>query len=415
MGWKSSIPFLIPVPIQSEKSRFFRAIGSSNPLRQVPSKSAMYIRESYRLRGQNITEDTVALVKGAVINCWFIVMVFGACCTPYITDTLGRKIGYIIAVVVAIVAAIIQYVSVLFHLPEVFILGRSMTAFCSPLADACLLLYLQEVSPLSIRGMASFLCEIGYGAMVVLGMVLGMSAVLGGALDILMLVPLVPLTLSLVFLMFIPETPKFLMIMRGDRERALRSLEFFRGDEKDNERLLDDYEREKLQEASQERSSLKIFLVLFAVFSILAYTAPWMKYACIASAVCYCVSFGMVLGPVSWFVAPELVPLKHKSLVFSFCFGANNIFIAITDFLAIVLFQKYGAIVFIGLFTIPSLICLIYVYMYLPESKGKEIDGIIEEMLKKAKKAPLKIEESSQRVRGGYQVFATESSTTAVP
>ncbi|KAL6733746.1 hypothetical protein Aduo_004368 [Ancylostoma duodenale] len=459
-----------------------------------------YIRESYRLRGQNITEDTVALVKGAVINCWFIVMVFGACCTPYITDTLGRKIGYIIAVVVAIVAAIIQYVSVLFHLPEVFILGRSMTAFCSPLADACLLLYLQEVSPLSIRGMASFLCEIGYGAMVVLGMVLGMSAVLGGALDILMLVPLVPLTLSLVFLMFIPETPKFLMIMRGDRERALRSLEFFRGDEKDNERLLDDYEREKLQEASQERSSLKeifktwnlrqavylassvlfltwsfypmltsstsffkdsnihhtlaemmsallmvvftissvigasfvdkyprrflvifsgilsnIFLVLFAVFSILAYTAPWMKYACIASAVCYCVSFGMVLGPVSWFVAPELVPLKHKSLVFSFCFGANNIFIAITDFLAIVLFQKYGAIVFIGLFTIPSLICLIYVYMYLPESKGKEIDGIIEEMLKKAKKAPLKIEESSQRVRGGYQVFATESSTTAVP
>ncbi|KIH49037.1 hypothetical protein ANCDUO_20889, partial [Ancylostoma duodenale] len=142
-----------------------------------------------------------------------------------------------------------------------------------------------------------------------------------------------------------------------------------------------------------------IFLVLFAIFSMLAYTAPWMKYACIASAVCYCVSFGMVLGPVSWFVAPELVPLKHKSLVFSFCFGANNIFIAITDFLAIVLFQKYGAIVFIGLFTIPSLICLIYVYMYLPESKGKEIDGIIEEMLKKAKKAPLKIEESSQRVR----------------
>ncbi|RCN29015.1 hypothetical protein ANCCAN_25231 [Ancylostoma caninum] len=193
-------------------------------------------------------------------------MVLGACCTPYITDTLGRKIinvtavipvGYIIAVVIAIVAAVIQYVSILFHLPEVFILGRSMTAFCSPLADACLLLYLQEVSPLSIRGMASFLCEIGYGAMVVLGMVLGMSAVLGGALNILMLVPLVPLTLSLIFLMFIPETPKFLMIMRGDRERALRSLEFFRGDEKDNERLLDDYEREKLQEASQERSSLK--------------------------------------------------------------------------------------------------------------------------------------------------------------
>ncbi|ETN83088.1 hypothetical protein NECAME_01888, partial [Necator americanus] len=216
-----------------------------------------YIRDSYHIRGQNITDDGVALVKGVVINCWFIVMVIGAACTPYVTDKFGRKIGYIVAVVVAIVAAIVQYLSVLFHLPEIFILGRSMTAFCSPLADACLLLYLQEVSPLSIRGMASFLCEIGYGAMVVLGMILGMRAVLGSALDILMLVPLVPLTLSLVFLMFIPETPKFLMIMRGDREKALRSLEFFRGKEKENERLLDDYEREKLQEINQERSSLK--------------------------------------------------------------------------------------------------------------------------------------------------------------
>ncbi|VDM68130.1 unnamed protein product [Strongylus vulgaris] len=282
--------------------------------------------------------------------------------------------------------------------------------------------------------MASFLCEIGYGAMVVLGMVLGMTSVLGNSLDILMLVPLVPLTLSLIFLAFIPETPK------GDREKALRSLEFFRGDLKDNQRLLDDYEREKLQEATQERSSLKeifstwhlrravflastvlfltwsfypmltsstsffrqsninhtlaelmsallmvlftissicgasivdryprrflvifsgvlsnVFLAMFAVFSIFSYSADWIKYACIAAALCYCIAFGtltikgfsLILGPVSWFVAPELVPLKHKSLVFSLCFGANNVFIAITDFLAIVLFQvmfKYNSI-----------------------------------------------------------------------
>ncbi|KHJ93740.1 transporter, major facilitator family protein [Oesophagostomum dentatum] len=349
--------------------------------------------------------------------------------------------------------------------------------------------FFQEVSPLSIRGMASFLCEIGYGAMVVLGMVLGMTCVLGESLDILVLIPLAPLTLSLVFLAFIPETPKFLMIMKGDREKALRSLEFFRGDEKGIERLLDDYEREKLQEASQERSSLKeifstwnlrhavylassvlfltwsfypmltsstsffkrsnihrtlaemmsallmliftissvigasfvdkyprrflvifsgvlsnVFLVLFAVFSMLSYDADWIKYACIAAALLYCISFGMVLGPVSWFVAPELVPLKHKSLVFSLCFGANNAFIAVTDFLAIVLFEKYGAIVFIALFTIPSIICLIFVYLYLPETKGKEIEGIIEEMLKKAKKSPMKTEEPAKPVRSGCQI-----------
>ncbi|KAK5965283.1 MFS domain-containing protein [Trichostrongylus colubriformis] len=146
------------------------------------------------------------------------------------------------------------------------------------------------------------------------------------------------------------------------------------------------------------------FLVLFAIFSLLAHMIPWIKYACIASAVCYCISFGyvfmsMVLGPVSWFVAPELVPVKHKSLVFSLCFGANNVFIAITDFLTITLFQKYGAIVFIPLFTVPSCVCLMFIYRYLPETKGKEIEEIIKEMFIMAKKAPISGEESSRRVR----------------
>ncbi|XGW10166.1 hypothetical protein V3C99_012000 [Haemonchus contortus] len=459
-----------------------------------------YIRDSYQIRGYNITEDGVAIVKGIVINCWFIVMVFGAAVTPFITDTYGRKIGYIVATAIATFATIIQYLSILFNIPEAFVLGRSFTAFCSPLADACLLLYLQEVSPLSIRGMASFLCEIGYGAMVVLGMVLGMTAVLGSHLGILVLLPIFPLVLSLIFLVFIPETPKFLMIMRNDRQKALRSLEFFRGSQKENEQLLDLYEREKLQEISQERSSLKeicetwnlrqavflavsvlfltwsfypmltsstvflkqssihrnaaelissllmvvftissvigssfvdkyprrflvlfsgilsnFFLVLFAVFSLLAHMSVWIRYACIASAICYCISFGMVLGPVSWFVAPELVPVKYKSLVFSLCFGANNVFIAITDFLAIVLFQKYGAIVFIPLFTIPSCACLVYIYLYLPETMGKEIEEIIREMFVMAKKSPMTGEGTSQRVRPNSDVFTTQSSSVVSP
>ncbi|CAJ0607701.1 unnamed protein product [Cylicocyclus nassatus] len=459
-----------------------------------------YIRESYYKRGTNITEGGVAIVKGAVINCWFVMMVLGAIFTPYVTDTFGRKIGYIGAISMAMFASIIQYLSILFYTPEIFILGRSLTALSSPLADACLLLYLQEISPLSIRGMASFLCEIGYGAMVVLGMVLGMTSVLGEQLDLLMILPLGPLALSLIFLAFIPETPKFLMIIKNDREKALRSLEFFRGESKDNQRLLDDYEREKLNEASQERSSLSeifstwnlrqavylascvlfltwsfypmltsstsffrhsnihhtlaemmsallmvlftissicgasivdryprrflvmfsgvlsnVFLVLFAVFSIFSYSADWIKYACIAAAIAYCIAFGMVLGPVSWFVAPELVPLKHKSLVFSLCFGANNVFIAITDFLAIVLFQKYGAMVFLVLFTLPSIVCLIFAYLYLPETKGKEIEDIIKEMFKKANKSLMKKEECSKQVRPNHQVFATDSSTTVMP
>ena len=75
------------------------------------------------------------------------------------------------AVAVTIAATLVQYFSILLHLPEGLILGRSLTALCSPLADACLLLYVQETSPVGIRGTASFFCEIGYGMMCILGSV----------------------------------------------------------------------------------------------------------------------------------------------------------------------------------------------------------------------------------------------------
>ena len=76
-----------------------------------------------------------------------------------------------VAIAITIASTLVQYLSILLHLPEGLILGRSLTALMSPLADACLLLYVQETSPVSIRGTASFFCEIGYGMMCVLGSV----------------------------------------------------------------------------------------------------------------------------------------------------------------------------------------------------------------------------------------------------
>ncbi|KAK6056663.1 hypothetical protein COOONC_05830 [Cooperia oncophora] len=76
-----------------------------------------------------------------------------------------------------------------------------------------------------------------------------------------------------------------------------------------------------------------------------------------------------------------------------------------------ILSNKYGAIVFIPLFTIPSCICLVFIYLYLPETKGKEIEEIIKEMFTMAKKSPMTGEESSQRVRPACDIFATKSSS----
>uniref|UniRef100_A0A1I7XTQ9 MFS domain-containing protein n=1 Tax=Heterorhabditis bacteriophora TaxID=37862 RepID=A0A1I7XTQ9_HETBA len=221
-----------------------------NSLRLVFPLAEMMENGNFLRRGRVLL---IYHIKSATLNCWFVAQVFGSMVTPFLTDKYGRKIGYMIAVTVTVVATVVQFLSVRLGLPEGLIFGRSLTALSSPLGDASLLLYVQETSPIRIRGMASFFCEIGYGAMCVLGMV---------------------------------------RLLKGDRRKALRSLEFFQGEKKDNERLLDDYEREKLQEENTTHSSLKVFLLLFSICSVTAHLAEWVKYASLASIVSYCVSFG---------------------------------------------------------------------------------------------------------------------------
>ena len=47
----------------------------------------------------------------------------------------------------------------------------------------------------------------------------------------------------------------------------------------------------------------------------------------------------MVLGPVSWFVAPELVAQRHRSTVFCLCYGITNFMIAVTNFATVPLYE----------------------------------------------------------------------------
>uniref|UniRef100_A0A1I7TS22 MFS domain-containing protein n=1 Tax=Caenorhabditis tropicalis TaxID=1561998 RepID=A0A1I7TS22_9PELO len=450
-----------------------------------------FIVTSFAKSGETIDQDKVALFQSATLNCWFVSQIFGSLMTPLISDRYGRRVGYIVCVSTTIFATFVQYFSICFYSPWGLMIGRSLTAIVSPLGDACLLLYVQETAPTNIRGMASFLCEIGYGSMCVLGMVLGMESVLGDSLSRLLLLSMVPLIFSLTFVLQIPETPKYLMITRNDKEKAGQSLEFFRGPSPMNEEQLKEYEKERMTERESRNSKYvelwsrwhlrqsmriaiatlcltlsfypilqsstyfllesgvpgdqaqlfstlsqvvltlssifgasiidrysrrkllisfgilsNILLICFSFFSSLSSTinspALWPKYACLASLLGYCISFGMILGPLSWFVAPELVSQRHRCTIFSACFAIHNLLIALTDFATIPLFRIYGSICFIYLFVGPSIFCLFYIYLYMPETLKKSTLEIINEIIDRGEHKPPKskgMEEGVVQVR----------------
>lgn len=59
-------------------------------------------------------------------------------------------------------------------------------------------------------------------------------------------------------------------------------------------------------------------------------------------------------------------------------YALNTIAVVIVTFTTLPLFQRIDVYSFIILFSIPSILSIIYLVLYLPETKGREIHDIVD-------------------------------------
>uniref|UniRef100_A0A0K0E7D8 MFS domain-containing protein n=1 Tax=Strongyloides stercoralis TaxID=6248 RepID=A0A0K0E7D8_STRER len=127
-------------------------------------------------------------------------------------------------------------------------------------------------------------------------------------------------------------------------------------------------------------SANSIVLIIYLIFSILHNQIYFSKYICLVSFLLYAFTYGCAVGPISWFISSELVDQKYRSFIQSLCYAFNTIMVVITSFIVLPLFNTIGAYTFLILYIIPSIFCLLILFLYLPETKGKEIYEIIEQI-----------------------------------
>uniref|UniRef100_A0A915DEG4 Major facilitator superfamily (MFS) profile domain-containing protein n=2 Tax=Ditylenchus dipsaci TaxID=166011 RepID=A0A915DEG4_9BILA len=423
-----------------------------------------YLNDSFVARGQTEEGGEYVLLRSVINSCWYAGQVVGALFSPYVTDNYGRKPAYILATAMMTLACALQMVATLFPYPEILILGRILASMFSPMSDTVAILYLQEISPPHLRGTLSSLFATGYSAMGLLGMVLGIRHVLGHSITLLFSIPVIPGLISLVFLYFLPETPKFLMITKQNREKALKSLTYFQGPRAENEQILDDYHQEAKNDPMEEGSMLSLLKVphlrkaLILGFLMMVPTLPFypilqcstyffqqinlpphlaqisssvmmvcillacifaavlldlfqrrtlimffgigaqisllvfvgcasfvpvmdeLKYGAMLGILGYLLCYGLAIGPISYFIAPELVPLQNRSSMFCLCFSISSVFIVLTNFATMPLYELIGPVTFVPLFIIPSVGSLLHIYLYLPETKNKDTQEIVDSL-----------------------------------
>ncbi len=122
-----------------------------------------------------------------------------------------------------------------------------------------------------------------------------------------------------------------------------------------------------------------VMLSLFALGTSFAFAdilGDGLKWVAVGSLVTYIICFAMSLGPIGWILVAEVFPLKIRGIAMSICTVSNFAF----NFFVVgsfpVLLHRIGGAWTFWMFGFVSLICIIFVYFFVPETKGISLEQI---------------------------------------
>ncbi|EFO85799.1 hypothetical protein CRE_01576 [Caenorhabditis remanei] len=451
-----------------------------------------FLNTSLSRRHVFMSEHKYDFIWNIFLNCWFVGYFIGVWFSPIFNDRFGRKVGFLIGNSTAFIASILQCLSIIWYCPELLIASRFITSICMAVTYQSCILFLQECSPTHLRGSFSFLSEVSYSLMTMVGSFLGQDYILGSHIFWLCFF-VVPFCFLFTLALFIlPETPKFLLISKENEVKAIESVKYYHGMDSDAKQVLEDIRKEaecemdsesenstttglqKMKELFTEphlrmalilsvsaltntvglwalllsstfflenanveseiaewsttamslayvsgtitggviiervgrRKLLLLFtflnnlaLLAFVFFAKIRILIDPMKYGCLGALIVYGYTYGLVdfsyldffinassrtgVGPISWFISSELVPQKHRSVAQSVAYAINTIMVVITTFTVLPLYSLIGSYAFLILYSIPSFISMLILFRYLPETKGREIHEIVNELKRK--------------------------------
>ncbi len=101
-----------------------------------------------------------------------------------------------------------------------------------------------------------------------------------------------------------------------------------------------------------------------------------LKVVAVGSLVTYIICFAMSLGPIGWILVSEVFPLKIRGVAMSICTVANFAFnFFVVGSFPVLIHKIGGAYTFWG-FAAVSFLCILFVYFFVPETKGISLEQI---------------------------------------
>uniref|UniRef100_A0A7I4YP36 MFS domain-containing protein n=1 Tax=Haemonchus contortus TaxID=6289 RepID=A0A7I4YP36_HAECO len=205
-----------------------------------------FLNDSYaETHGIRQDRGTLEFLWGVIVSTFFWGATVGALLIQTIADRLGRKNGIIFTFLVQIIAVAMEIVSFFANSYILFSISRIVLGAAISVSLGIGPMFIIECSPVGCRGMISM----ATGVMLQVGLVIGsISAMpeIWGTVDCWWLVYGLELLLTVfvtVFMLFVPESPSFLMT-KNKKQLAERSILYYHGvSEAETEPLMADMKK----------------------------------------------------------------------------------------------------------------------------------------------------------------------------
>uniref|UniRef100_A0AAQ5YSU6 Solute carrier family 2, facilitated glucose transporter member 5 n=1 Tax=Amphiprion ocellaris TaxID=80972 RepID=A0AAQ5YSU6_AMPOC len=186
-------------------------------------------------------EDFLTLLWSLSVSMFPLGGFFGSIMVAPLVNKLGRKGTLLFNNIFAIVPAVMMGVSEIAKSYEIIIVARFIVGICAGLASNVVPMYLSELAPKNLRGAICIVTELLITSGILLAQTLGIRHILGNGTGWTLLLGLtgIPAVIELLLLPFFPESPRYMLIQKGDEKRARKILQRLRGWEDVDEELLE--------------------------------------------------------------------------------------------------------------------------------------------------------------------------------
>ncbi|KAM6924673.1 solute carrier family 2, facilitated glucose transporter member 1-like [Xenentodon cancila] len=184
-----------------------------------------------------ISQSTLTALWSLSVAIFSMGGMLGSFSVGLFVNRFGRKNSMLMANVLAFIAVVFMGFSKLATSFEMLITGRFIVGLYSGLSTGFVPMYVEEISPTSLRGALGTLHQLGVVIGILLAQIFGIDSIMGNASlwPLLLSFTLVPALLQCVLLPFCPESPRYLLINCNEESKACSVLRKLRGTDNVNE------------------------------------------------------------------------------------------------------------------------------------------------------------------------------------